>query len=889
MSNARGRRWVWRYTLGQMLCHLVWLGCMALSGRGLLWHTDSLLQQYTTLRYTAEAVRGLFQGKGLNLVDLSLGQGLDTLGALGFYGLTNPLYWLAALLKGRQIEYYYYFLVFLYSWLSGFAFGLFAAKTRVARGEGWAVAAGALMFALCGYNTAGLLKCPYFAAGGIFLCLILWGVERCLQDKKWLALCLLTFLSILVNFYHAYQTLLMAAAYVLLRLLCRAGRRGLGGTVRDGLRTAGACVAGLLLSGFMLLPTLGLFLTSARSGAAAGYTASLYRYPLDYYKQLAACMFAPYSQAGHWTQLAFLPWAAAGLLALFTGGNQRRHWWLRAGFLLALAGICVPLAGKVLNGFSYVTNRWSYGFALALCLCATAGLRDLFTKGFRHRKLAAALIALWAAAMVALAGSGVDETFRVKALGGIPMNIVTVVVGAALLLCVAGTVFYYDRCRQSRRSRRRAVRFVSVTMALCALVYTAGYGLLMLGGNTFMKRDLDRRILRHTPARATAASAEFARVDAGGGPDAYAALLGYHGTNYYWSIIPDSVSDYYADLQLPGLRWVFRMDGLGGDPYLCAAAGVGTAARKMAGYNIDLPPYGFEPVGAGLWKNRYALPLGVFYEDTLSESEYRKLSPLEKREALLTAAVLADGEGKRPELSAGETVPVTLSAANGRVTVGENSFKGKKGGVVDVSCDIPDGSLGWLWFRGAKLTSCKNSTYLMLRGLDVFGRRSRVYFPNPEGNYYYDREGAFLYLGEGKNSLRLTLGCAAELEWDALELVTLPAQDYVSRTEALRSRGGWSPRVSANRLAGSYTAPGNGVLQIAIPFLPGWRASVDGRPATLERCGGMYTGLRLTPGRHDILLTYETPLLRYGVALTAAGLLAVLIALIAGRRRRARI
>ena len=879
---ARERRWALRYTLGLSASLLIWLLAMLVSGRSLLWHTDAYLQQYTTLRYTAEAVRGLLNGQGLRMVDFSLGQGLDALSSLGFYGLTNPLYWLAALFTGRGIEIYYHALVFLYCWLEGLTFGLYAARTGLAGRDGWAISAGALMFALCGYNTAGLLKNPYFALGGICLCLMLWAVERYLRDGRWLMLTLCTLFTIIGNFYLGYQTLLMAAAYVVLRLAMRGRARRLRGTWRDGAGILGACAAGVLLSGFMLLPTLHAFLTSARSGEAAGYTASLLRYPMGYYKQLAACLFAPYSQAGYWTQLALLPWTAAGLLALLVQWRGRRRHWLRLGLLLALAGVCVPLAGKLMNGGGDVANRWSYGFAFACCLCATAGLRDLMQADFRRRRLVAALLIAWAAMMLALAGTKLEDAFEDLSFFGLPASLLAVGAGALLLVCVAVSLFALERRAGQRDFRRQAVRLVSVTLALCGVAYTAGYGVLMCTGSTFMKRGLDARIAAQ-PAARVAGNGGLVRVDTGTDVDAHASLLGYAGTGYYWSIVPATVSDYYADLEAPSLRWVFRLGGHGGDPYLDAAAAVGLAARADA--HPDALPYGFVPTGeAGVYENRLALPLGVFFGQTLSEATYQTLTPLQKREALLAAAVLEGAEDTLADpLPAGEALPVRFESGG----MSETGLSGREGDVATLRYDLPEGYLGWLHLKAPRIASCGNSTYLLLRTQDGEDRRNAVYLSNPEGNYYYAQAGAFLYLGEGgpgEETLALKLDADAEAAFGGVEVVALPAADYEAAAQALRGNG-WSPEVSANRVAGRCTAAAPGVLRLAIPWLPGWRARVDGEARPLLRCNGMYCALALEAGDHDIELTYRTPLMIPGVAASGAGALLTLLALISRRRR----
>ena len=99
------------------------LALLLVSGKTFIYGGDALYQQYPTLVYTARAVRRLFSGGGFRMVDFSLGQGMDSLNMLAYYGLTDPLQWLAALVPESGLEVYYQALIFLYIYLSGLFFG----------------------------------------------------------------------------------------------------------------------------------------------------------------------------------------------------------------------------------------------------------------------------------------------------------------------------------------------------------------------------------------------------------------------------------------------------------------------------------------------------------------------------------------------------------------------------------------------------------------------------------------------------------------------------------------------------------------------------------------------------------------------------------------------
>jgi hypothetical protein len=81
------------------------------------------------------------------------------------------------------------------------------------------------------------------------------------------------------------------------------------------------------------------------------------------------------------------------------------------------------------------------------------------------------------------------------------------------------------------------------------------------------------------------------------------------------------------------------------------------------------------------------------------------------------------------------------------------------------------------------------------------------------------------------------------------------------------------------RLALEATLPARGVLVLFDAFEVGWRASVDGGPAEVERADFAFRGLRLGAGTHRVELAYRPRGLREGAGLALAALLALPLAL----------
>ena len=96
--------------------------------------------------------------------------------------------------------------------------------------------------------------------------------------------------------------------------------------------------------------------------------------------------------------------------------------------------------------------------------------------------------------------------------------------------------------------------------------------------------------------------------------------------------------------------------------------------------------------------------------------------------------------------------------------------------------------------------------------------------------------------------------------------------------------------VGTNRISGEIRLDQAKALCITIPYSEGWTATVDGVETELKRANTMFMALELEPGSHEIVLTYRTPGLTAGAALTLGGCVvcAVLWRLDTVRRRRNR-
>ena len=107
--TIRPGSWFLTYTFWYLLFACGVYIIFTLNGRTLIWSTDGIRQVYTTMSYISEHIRTFIATGRLtfDMMDFSLGQGMDVLSSMCFYGLTDPINLLSALTTGDGMEFMY--------------------------------------------------------------------------------------------------------------------------------------------------------------------------------------------------------------------------------------------------------------------------------------------------------------------------------------------------------------------------------------------------------------------------------------------------------------------------------------------------------------------------------------------------------------------------------------------------------------------------------------------------------------------------------------------------------------------------------------------------------------------------------------------------------------
>ena len=77
------------------------------------------------------------------------------------------------------------------------------------------------------------------------------------------------------------------------------------------------------------------------------------------------------------------------------------------------------------------------------------------------------------------------------------------------------------------------------------------------------------------------------------------------------------------------------------------------------------------------------------------------------------------------------------------------------------------------------------------------------------------------------------------------------------------------------------TSSADGLLVLTEAYYPSWQVSIDGKSAEVEKVDGMFRGVKLPAGDHQVTFTFVSQSLQIGQLITGGGLLLLIGALLA--------
>ena len=85
-----------------------------------------------------------------------------------------------------------------------------------------------------------------------------------------------------------------------------------------------------------------------------------------------------------WGVAGYSAVAMAGVFVIFS--KRKKYTGLKLGFVLLNLFLLIPFAGHVLNGFSYVSNRWIWAYGMLIAYILVQAYPELFALQIQEKR-----------------------------------------------------------------------------------------------------------------------------------------------------------------------------------------------------------------------------------------------------------------------------------------------------------------------------------------------------------------------------------------------------------------------------------------------------------------------------------------------------------------------
>ncbi len=920
-SQYKARLYYITYTLLFALICLMAFSWFYLNRRSFIWSIDGIYQHYNALAYYGEYLRELVAtwsstGKlTLPLWNFNLGYGSDIITTLHYYVIGDPLCLLSFFVKREQTEILYNVLILLRLYLCGVTFSMYCHRMK---SDHFSTLVGSLTYVFCLFSMYYGIRHPYFINPLIYLPLLLIGIEKIFHNEKPYLFIFMTFLSTVSNFYFFYMLSIIIFIYSVIRFFHRYKQNIIKNLVLLLGKFIGFYFIGVAMACFIFFPIVIAFLSSNRV-LTENHVPLLYS--LKYYENLLAGFFSA-SPLDYSTLLGFFAVAFLSIILLFS--QRKEHRQLVIGFCILVVFLLIPYVGHVLNGFSYIGNRWVFGLTFLVALIVVKMLPTLLDINIRFSAILFLCTTVYFFLCFMITNSRKE----------------TIIVSLALTFMLLFLLVFSKILRREKGIPGEKVLFF--TKAGVILITIVGilsnslyrYSPVQRGYvSDFLENDTALSFLTShaTKVLDSIQDDEFYRYDdtTEGNDCSNSALLnGKNSIGYYFSLENGNISNFFME-NGNTIRTFQRYSGLDNRVLLETLASVkycivkrGEESKLSAGFTKLIASHTDDDgVIYDLYYNENSLPLGYTYSSYITKDRFLTLSLAERQQALVQGVVL-----DKPTASTEEFPQTSLE-----FTDLDLPYEIETDARTEKDIDVMDGKI---IVRKAdsqitlqlKQTMDNCETYVVFKNLKFSGYSPRQTYTDDEwekldsltqnnilreskfyedpnyarvkvksspvsksftistknDSYYVERENCLVnlcYSQKPRTQITITFGAAGEYTFDQLQVVAQSLTIPKNNIELLKQDTLQNVSIGTNTVTGTIDLEEPKILCLSIPYSEGWTAAVDGAKTEILKANTMYMCIPLSAGQHKIELNYETPGLAFGIILTKLGFFALLLLL----------
>lgn len=680
-----------------------------------------------------------------------------------------------------------------------------------------------------------------------FLLMGLFGVDRFARDRNRTLLILGVFLCIMTSYFFSVGCIAAILIYAVFRFLDRPGNVSFRNLVRE-LRPiiGGICIA-VFMAAVLWLPTLSVILSGRGESGSPGSTLRSLLFPSLWFS-FHALLYDRYALGLTGISMAAL------VLVLLKGKKSERV--LSLALLLLLI---FPVFSYILNGTLYVRPKALipflplYIFILAsfLTKLLQAVRRQNGERSARRRKIFARMLLIF-------------------------------VMGSASLVCLI--VNAGDRLGAFLPDREADLR-----------------GLLQKNGELWVPADESADV--HSPDK-LALIQDVLRRDSSfyrmndmtniGITSNQVYDLRYDQTSFYTSTGNADYSDFYYGVLHNPIPIRNRTDCVSSGNLLFQSF---MDVKYIVAKDLQSVPAGYREIASKgqyrMYENSSVMPLAYATDRLVSRSSFDRLTfPYNVGSLFGSVVVDADvpetGTGKEDKSFSVQKVDLKsdLPLENVRyMSVRKKSGSYSIAAEENASLKIPlnldlNSRMLILEFQvSAQDNSADLDTWITINGVKNKLSMKSAAYPNGNEHFVY-----MLSSSEAGGDLSLEFS-KGKYEISGIEAYTLPVSEVLTAGAKANPFRVDTERSSGNQIEGDIQITNDGYFATTLPFAKGYHITVDGKTQRYEKVNTAFVGFPIQEGAHHIVIRFEAPWRKTGLALTFSGFLLFGVCTMADRRK----
>lgn len=879
--------------------------------RGFVWRTDGLEQHYITLKYFRELLRNLITTGEWSTFIWNIGNGMDMFGNLAYYSFGDIFSYLSILSPEKYLHLFYYAMVVLRIYFIGISFLFFCKYKKIQKGN----IIGALMYTFCGYAIFAGVRHPYFMNALILFPLLMIGIEKIVIENKKIFYTIIITLTTISNFYFAYSLFLIIAIYGTILTIFTYKEKGIKKILKKLMQVLGYSLIGVLMSAFILVPTIYAFLNCPRSGAA-----EILPYSFSYYKNFLEAIVVP--RASYWGCFSVHPIILIILPIFFSYRKNKDNFPLMLFFTCLLVPLLISQVGTIFDGFSYPNNRWSFVIAFLFSYFTADFLnRDIKLEKKDYKKI------------------GIFMTLYLLIMYILRKNI-SIVLQINLIITLISLLIIVDK--EKLESKFKKINLYNICMTgiiVIGIMYTTYYFYDVEdrdyidefnGANSVEKMystlALETEDFSDAINFIKNKDTDFYKIGKWSSKKLYnvSMVKKYNSINYYYSIVPKKLDELSSDLE--NSQKVINKEIMEFD----FRTKITTLLGNKYYINPKIVPYGYKKIkqyksGTSIYENQYALPFAVLYTDYIKNADYEELNPVEKETSLLKTVAL---EGQSSVKYNNEVINKIKNESvkniefqikdtdkllkNNKITIKkikQNKITLELNEITNGEIYVMIDNIKYEPYSKQELIELESKNETSLTKLAKIKNKYKWYqkdysfnikarmlnrsnvedSKNPRTTaYYYENSQYLMNLGhfdKTANSITLEFSKIGQYSFDEIKIIAVSMDDYEQDINKLKKSNFKIEDYGNGFLNCKVNAEENGVLQFATMYDKGWKVYVDGNQVDTFEANKYFIGINITEGEHYIEIRYTTPYIKEGIIISIVSI-CVFISLIIIEKRK---